>query len=72
MQQSGGHQQLAILGRKNQGDATCLVSDRLDMQPAVTQRSDQPFSCLRCPRLQVHGATIACLLDRTQAVLLAS
>jgi hypothetical protein len=72
MQESGGHQQLAIFGRNNRGDATCLASDRLDMQPAVTQRCDQPFGRLRCPCLQVHGATIACLLDRAQAAVLAA
>jgi hypothetical protein len=72
MQERGRDQQIGFVGRQDCGHAPRLVSDCLNMSPAVVQGCDQPF-CLRlCPHLQGHDATIPCPLDRAQAVLLAA
>jgi hypothetical protein len=72
VQERGGDQQVGILRRQEHGHPTRLVGDGLDVQPPVAQRCDQPF-CLRlCLRFQGHSATIPCVLDRAQAVLLAA
>jgi hypothetical protein len=58
MQERRCYQHLTVVGREDRRNPTRLSSDCLDMYPAVTQRSDQPFGLRLSPRFQRHGVTI--------------
>jgi hypothetical protein len=67
----GGHQQVAIFGRKAGGHTVRLAGYCLDVGLPVPHGCYQPFSLRLCPWLQRHGVTIPSLLDQAQGVLLA-
>jgi hypothetical protein len=61
------YQHFTVVGREDRRHTARLASDRLNMHPAVTKGSDQPFGLRLRPRFQRHGVTIPWSLDPAQA-----